>query len=137
MRSSIVPRVNAETAGYWNFCRQNVLSAQKCGSCGRLRFPPQPMCPSCRSLERSWTPISGEGTVYTFSVVTGAGTEPLLPGVHGLPYAVAVIELDEGIRMVTDFDTEDLGHLKVGARVRAVFERVNDDIAAPRFELSG
>jgi uncharacterized OB-fold protein len=135
MRTSIVPHVRAETRGYWEGCARGELSAQRCVNCGRLRFPPQPMCPNCHSMRREWVPISGAGAIYSFSVVTGEGAEPQLPGARGLPFAIAVIELDDGIRMVTDFDTEEIERLAIGSRVEVFFEPVDEQIQMPRFAL--
>jgi uncharacterized OB-fold protein len=136
MRTAIMPHVRAETRAYWEGCARGELSAQRCNECGRLRFPPQPMCPSCRSMQREWVPISGAGAIYSFSVVTGEGAEPQLPGARGLPFAIAVIELDDGIRMVTDFDTEEIEKLTIGARVEVFFEPINEQIQMPRFALA-
>jgi uncharacterized protein len=133
MRTSIKPRITPETEEYWAACRRHQLSAQRCDACGRLRFPPQPMCPHCHSFERSWTPIEGTGTVYTYSVVTGEGPEPPLPGAHGFPYGVVLVELDAGVRMLTDADTDVLPELKIGTPMQVIFEKIDDDITLPRF----
>jgi uncharacterized OB-fold protein len=135
MRTSITPRVNPETADFWAGCAIGELRAQRCGECGKLRFPPQPMCGNCNSFRRSWEPISGLGTVYAFSVVTGEGAEAPLPGAHGLPFGIAIVELEDGVRMVTDFDTEVLEDLVIGTPVEVFFEPVNEDINLPRFAL--
>jgi uncharacterized OB-fold protein len=133
MRTTIKPRVTLETEGFWEGCREHELRAQSCDDCGHLRFPPQPMCPQCHSFARSWKAIAGRGKVYTFSVVTGEGPEPPLPGAHGFPYGVVLVELDAGVRMLTDADTEVLGKLKMGAPMEVLFERIDDEITLPRF----
>jgi uncharacterized OB-fold protein len=137
MRTSITPRLNPETEGFWEGCRAGELRAQRCGECGRLRFPPQPMCPACNSMARSWTAIADTGRISSFSVVTGEGPEPMLPGTEAVPYAVAVVELDAGIRMVTDIDAAEIEHLTVGAPVTAAFERISDEVSLPRFVPDG
>jgi uncharacterized OB-fold protein len=91
------------------------------------------MCPACNSFARSWAAISGRGTVYSFSIVTGAGPEPPLPGTHGWPYAVVLVELESGIRMISDADTEAIDDLQVGTPVEVIFEAIDDDISLPRF----
>jgi uncharacterized protein len=135
-RNDIRPKIIPATESFWAGCRTGELRVQRCGSCGRLRYPAQPMCPRCRSTDRSWVAVSGRGTVYTFSVVTGHGPEALLPGTREVPYGVAVIELEEGPRMVTDIDADALTLLRIGAPARVVFERIDDEISLPRFEIS-
>jgi uncharacterized OB-fold protein len=71
--------------------------------------------------------------VYTWSVVTGEGAEPLLPGLHGFPYGVVVVELEAGVRMVSDVDTASVGQLRKGLPMKVVFEDIDDDITLPRF----
>lgn len=135
MRTTVVPRVTAETQEFWTFCRSGVLSVQRCSDCGRWRFPPQPMCSECNSLSRTWEPVEGRGSLYTFTVVTGEGYEEPLPGEHGHPFALAIVELplENAVRMVTDLDTEWLERLVIGMPMHVVFERVSDHIHLPRF----
>jgi uncharacterized OB-fold protein len=137
MRTTVIPRVTRETQEFWGHCRNGVLSVQRCSECDHWRFPPQPMCPECNSTSRSWVPVDGRGALYTYTVVTGpdAGWEPGLPGEHGHPFALAIVELDPGnpVRMVTDIDTDLLEQLEIGKPMRVVFERVNDEIHLPRF----
>jgi uncharacterized OB-fold protein len=135
-RNDIRPKVTSATEGFWAGCREGELRVQRCESCRRLRYPAQPMCPQCRSLTSAWVAVSGLGRVYTFSVVTGHGPEALLPGTREVPYGVAVIELDEGPRMVTDVDADALERLRIGARANVVFERLDDEISLPRFAIS-
>jgi uncharacterized OB-fold protein len=136
VRTGIVPRVTPETAGFWEGTRRGELRAQQCGACGARRFPAQPMCPRCQSFDRAWTPLSGRGTVYSFSIVTGEGPEPPLPGTYGWPYAVVLVELEESVRMLSDADTESLDRLRVDAPVEVFFEPVSEEITVPRFRLT-
>lgn len=138
MRTTIVPRVTPETSEFWDYCRQGVLSVQRCSDCERWRFPPQPMCPECHSVSRSWEPVDASATLYTYTVVTGPGAdwEGSLPGEHGYPFVVGIVELALGagdVRMVTDIDTDWIERLEIGMPLKVVFERVNDDVHLPRF----
>lgn len=136
MRTGVTPRVTAETKGFWDGCAEGELRVQRCGGCGTPRFPPQPMCPVCRSTDRGWVPVAGKGRIYSFSIVTGEGSEPQLPGESGHPFAVATVELPEGVRMITDIDSAELDRLEVGASVEVVFEPLGEGIHLPRFHLS-
>ncbi len=92
-------RSDGEDAGFWEGVSEGELRVQACSACGRLRFPPRPMCPSCRSFQRNWRVVSGKGTVWSFAVPH----PPLLPAYAALaPYNVIVVSLseDDTIRMV-------------------------------------
>jgi uncharacterized OB-fold protein len=82
-------------------------------------------------------PVAGRGSVYTYSINTGEGAAgAVLPGEHGFPYAVVVVELDSGPRMIADFDTDALPTLAIGARVEVTFEDFGGGIVGPNFVLS-
>ncbi len=93
------------------------------------------MCPACHSRSRTWEPVEGRGSLFTYTVVTGGGYEDPLPGEHGHPFALAIVELplDDPVRMVTDVDTEWAERLEIGMPMRVVFEQVSDEIHLPRF----
>lgn len=123
-------------APFWEATLRGELAVQRCSDCGRLRFPPRPMCPDCRSLEHQWTALSGRGRVWSFVVPH----PPLLPYFQKLaPYNVVLVELEEDprIRMVGNLvprpDAEinefDPAAIRIGMPVRAVFRRVAEDVA--------
>lgn len=88
-------------------------------------------------MSSSWEPVDGHATLYSYTVVPGPGAawEPPLPGEHGYPFAVAIVEIgvDETVRMVTDIGTEWLERIRIGMPMSVVFERVNAEINLPRF----
>lgn len=87
----LLPAGDEESAPFWEATRRGELRVQACASCGRLRQPPRPMCPACRSTERTWQKVPGTGTVWSFVVPH----PPLLEPYSGLaPYNVVVVELD-------------------------------------------
>ncbi len=94
----LLPPADEESAGFWEGTEACELRIQACTTCGRLRHPPRPMCPWCRSTGRAWRSVSGRGTIWSFVVPH----PPLLPGYSELsPYNVAVVAIaeDEGIRL--------------------------------------
>jgi uncharacterized OB-fold protein len=136
----LLPQVDEYSAPFWEGARLGELRMQACGSCGRLRFPPRPMCPECRSLETAWQTMSGLGTVWSF-VVPHA---PLLPAYAELaPYNVIVVALDEepSLRLVGNLvagpdagiNSIDPETIEIGAAVRAVFQQAAEDITLPRW----
>jgi uncharacterized protein len=131
-----LPTPGALGRGFWDAAREHRLVVQRCDGCGALRHYPQPMCPSCHSTAWTWTPLSGRGTVYTFTVTH----QPFHPAwADRVPYAVATVELDEGVRMVTDLPPEDVDDVAIGRPVECFFEDHELDEATtftvPRFRL--
>src|SRR5579863_786048 len=131
-----VPAANAETAGWWEAAAEHRLVVQRCTACGRLRHPPGPVCPACRSSDSQWKAVAGTGTVYTFSVVRQAFIGSLQ---DRLPYVVAVIELDgaPGIRIVSNVVDVDARDVSVGMAVDVVWEDMGPELALPRFRPIG
>jgi uncharacterized OB-fold protein len=133
-----LPTPSALTAGFWDAARDHRLVLQRCDGCGELRHYPQPMCPRCHSTAWSWSPVSGRGTIHTFTV-THQAFHPAWSG-RGA-YAVATITLEEGPRMVSDLPPADTDRVAIGSPVECWFEdHVLDDgttFSLPRFRLTG
>ena len=88
----LLPAVDAESAFFWEGARAGELRIQVCTNCVKLRHPPRPMCPSCRSTGRSWKQMSGKGTIWSYVIPH----PPLLkPYAEIAPYNVVVVTLDE------------------------------------------
>ena len=118
--------VNRDSAYFWEGSRQRELRIQSCSSCGTLRHPPGPACPACGALDRGYVVASGLGTVFSYVV----HRHPPVPGKE-LPIVVALIDLDEGVRMVGEVlgvEPEDVG---VGTRLRVDWNRVDDELTLP------
>jgi uncharacterized OB-fold protein len=132
-----LPTPSPLTAGFWDAAREHRLVVQRCDGCGALRHYPQPMCASCHSMDWSWTPVSGRGTVYTFTVTY----QPFHPAwADRVPYAIATVELDEGVRMMTDLPPEDTDEVAIGRPVECFFEDHErpdgTTFTLPRFRLT-
>jgi len=136
------PPIDEHNADFWEGTRQGELRVERCGGCGALRFPPRPMCPVCRSTERNWVAVSGEGVIWSFVVPH----PPLLPAFAEIsPYNVIVVDLPEAeqLRMVGNLVAQasgpineiDPATIQIGARVRVVFEEVEEDLSLPRWVL--
>jgi uncharacterized OB-fold protein len=129
-RSGIVrPVRNRDTEFFWDGTRAGELRIQRCHACGELRHPPGPMCPSCHSTDHGHVVASGRGTVFSF-VVHHA---PQLPG-RELPLTIALVELEEGVRMVADVVGEPES-VAIGDVVQVGFDRIDDDLTLPVWEL--
>lgn len=122
------PAVTEDLAFFFEGTRRGVLLIQRCASCGALRHPPLPACPSCRSLDWDTVEASGRGTVYSY-VVTH---HPQVPA-FDYPLPIAVVELEEGTRIVADLIGVEPDAVRVGMPVVAELVAVDDELTLPMF----
>lgn len=124
------PQMNRDTEFFWEGTAAGELRIQKCNACGELRHPPGPMCPTCHAADRGYVVASGRGTVFSFLVHHA----PQLPGKE-LPATLALIELEEGVRMVGEVmaGREDLA---IGDPVQVVFEKIDDNLTLAQWEVA-
>ncbi|GAA4577183.1 bifunctional MaoC family dehydratase N-terminal/OB-fold nucleic acid binding domain-containing protein [Planotetraspora kaengkrachanensis] len=120
------PAVNDDTRFFWDGVQAGELRIQRCGGCGELRHPPGPVCPSCRSAERTHIVASGAGTVYSYVV----HHHPPVPGQEP-PFVVAVVELPEGVRMVGNIVQCPIEEVYVGMPVRVTYQEMDDELTLP------
>jgi uncharacterized OB-fold protein len=120
------PAVNRDTEFFWEGVRAGELRIQKCGDCGELRHPPGPVCPSCRSTNRTYAVASGVGEVFSHVV----HHHPPVPGLEP-PFAVAVVRLPEGVRIVGNVVDCPPGDVHIGMPVRVTFRRMDDELILP------
>ena len=118
-----IPTIDAASAPYWEAARQGRLLIAECASCGRVHHYPRPFCPHCWSEDVHPIPATGAGTLYTYSTVY---VNDLAPFRERLPYVAALVELDEGPRLMTTIEGAEPEGLRVGMRVDAVFRPVDD-----------
>jgi len=103
---------------------------QKCDSCGRLRFPPRDRCSHCLSIRSSWTPVSGRGEVFSFNIMH----QVYHPGFAAeVPYAVVVVQLEEGARIVSNLVGVKPHEIRCGMPVEVVFEKLSEEVTLPKF----
>lgn len=126
-----VPAPDTDSAPYWQGCREHRLLIQKCGSCGAVRFPPAGLCPDCGSATHDWISASGRGEVYSWIVVTHPVPKDIYAG--EVPYVVALVELDEGVRLPTNIVECDPHDVTAGMPVEVVFDDVDDTLTLPKF----
>jgi len=114
---------------FWDGCARNELLLQRCSACGTFRHPPSAVCPNCLSAQHEWVAVGGRGTVYTFAVVRQALAKAWEDKV---PYTVAVIELEEGPRFLTELVGIDPDAVTIGLPVEVSFTQ-RDDVTLPLF----
>ena len=124
-----LPRPTPETLHFWEGTRAGELRLQRCSHCARVWFPPRPVCPACASREVSVFAASGRARLYSYVINQRAA-----PGFRA-PYVIAVVELEEGPRMLTNLiEVEPTPEaLPLDLPLEVSFERVNDEIALPLF----
>ena len=125
-----LPRIDEESRGWWEALARHELYFQRCRECGTKRFYPRALCPRCLSSATEWVRASGWGTVYSFTVTH----QNQAPGFREeLPYVLAIVELDEGVRMMTNVVGCAPDAVRVGMRVEVVFEDVTPEITLAKF----
>ena len=124
------PRPTPETAVYWEGCRKHDLLIQRCTQCHEFQFYPRVVCTACMSEHLEWVKASGRGQVLTFTIVRRAVSEAYAADV---PYVVALIQLDEGPKMMSNVVQCNPETLDVGSRVEVVFEDWSEEISIPKF----
>jgi len=122
------PSISQDTAFFWDGANCGELLIQKCSSCGTLRHPPRPGCANCGSLEWETILSSGRGTVYSYVIYH----HPPLPGFEP-PFAVGLIELEEGVRMLSNIVDMPLDEITIGMPVEVTFVAVDPDLTLPMF----
>ena len=128
-----IPVASVESKPYWEGVRRHRLLIPSCGDCGHRWFPPSLLCPNCNSAHTAWTEASGRGKVFSYVVFhrvyhRGFATE--------VPYVVALIELEEGPRMISNIVGTPPDAIACEMPVRVVFEDVAEDVTIPQFVVA-
>ena len=117
---------------FWDGCKEGKLYIQQCKDCGKNIFYPKLYCPFCLSKELAWIQATGKGRIYTYMVVYAYQPTEFEEDV---PYAVAVIDLEEGVRMMSNIVESDLEGVCCDAPVEVLFDKVTEEITLPKFRL--
>ncbi len=128
MLRGTLPEPTPETAWFWEGTRLGELRVQRCDQCGRHAFPLSAVCPSCHGRNLSIVASSGRARLFSYVInhMVAPGTEP---------YAIAVVELAEGPRLMTNIVEcpQTPQALALDMPLQVVFERVSDSITLPKF----
>jgi uncharacterized OB-fold protein/acyl dehydratase len=124
------PAVSRDSAFFWEGVRRGELRIQVCSACGRLRHPPRPMCPACRSLDSGFVVASGRGRLYSYVV----HHYPPIPGLDP-PYVVGLVELAEGTRIVGNLVEVRPEEVEIGMPLEVTFRAdPGDDLVLPQWK---
>lgn len=129
-RTRLEPPVTETTQPFWDATREERLLVQWCDQCDAPIFFPREVCPTCLGSDLSWRDATGGATVYAVSVQH----RPAYPTMADrVPYAVALVDLDEGIRMMTNVVGCPPDDVSVGQRVELCWEPLSDGRNLPQF----
>ena len=127
-----VPPEIWENIGFWDGVKEHKLVFQKCRQCGRWVHPPRPTCPKCGSFEKEWAPSSGKGTVYSWVTYLDSPH----PGFRA-PYSVVLVEMEEGVRLISNMVDTGPDEISIGMPVEVVFDDVSEGLTLPKFRKAG
>jgi uncharacterized protein len=127
-----LPVPDGDTKPFWDAAKEHRLTIQRCQNCHEAIFYPRSLCPHCMSDRIEWIAASGKGTIYSYTVVHQS------PAAFAdiVPYVVALINLDEGVRLMSRVVDSAPADVKIGAPVEVVFEDVTPEISLPHFRLA-
>ncbi len=123
VRTIASPTPNPETEVFWEAASKGELMLKKCADCGKYHYYPRAICPHCFSDKTEWVKASGNGEIYTFSVMKRSK----------IPYAIAYVTLEEGVKMMTNIVDADFDALSVGQKVKVVFKASEEGQKVPMF----
>ncbi|MFT6582852.1 MAG: putative OB-fold protein [Alphaproteobacteria bacterium] len=131
MATPPLPRPYQDTAAYWAAAKDHKFIIQHCTECDEYQFYPRGVCSHCLSSALEWRDASGKAEVYSFSVNYRAPH----PGfADNLPFVLAIVDLEEGPRMMTNIVGCDPESVTIGMPVTVVFEDVTDEVTLPKFK---
>lgn len=122
------PIVTEDNRGFFEAALGGRLVTQRCGSCGRLQHPPRPMCPSCHATGLETVELGGTGTVYSYSILH----HPQHPA-FDYPLVAVLVDLEEGVRVLSDLVDVDPADVRVGMPVEVRFVPTAEEMAVPVF----
>jgi uncharacterized protein len=129
------PFADEHTQPFWDNALKGKLSASRCDNCGTFMIPEQARCFNCQHAKFTWVELPGTGTLYSYTVVR----HPLRPQLQGaVPYVSGIVELDgtqgAGARVQANIVNCDPDAIRIGDKLKVLFEKVSETLAVPRFE---
>ena len=116
---------------YWEALKEHRLIVQKCAQCATLRHIPKEICARCHSTDYQWSELSGNGEIFTYTIVRRAPTPAYQADV---PYVIAHVAMNEGVRMIANLVDLNPDDVTIGQPVRAIYDDVTPDWTLLRFE---
>jgi len=125
-----LPRRRGMAGEFYDYCKKHELRFQRCTNCGTWRHVPRDMCAKCGAFAWEWAKSAGKGQVFSWTTAM----QPMLPQFADLvPYSPVIIEMDEGVRLVTWLTDVPPEELRLGLPVEVVFDDVTPEVTLPKF----
>ena len=126
-----IPRPSTTTRPFWDGLNERKVQIQRCDGCDSWVFYPRTRCPSCLSDQLIWREVSGRGVLYTYTLAR----QPTAPHfADETPQQLAVVELDEGVRMTSTLVNVEPSDIVIGMRLRPYFDQVTDAVTLLRYQ---
>lgn len=125
-----LPTITEDGRPFWEALKQHRFTLQRCKSCRKHQFPPRILCSHCGKRDIEWSEVSGSGQVYSFTAVH---RPPDAVFQKDVPYLLAVVQLDEGPRLMTNLVGCPIEAARIGMRVTPVFDDVTDEVTLVKF----
>ena len=123
------PVVDSESEPFWKGCRDGKLMIKRCKDCSKIYYYPRKFCPGCWSENTEWIESKRRGKIYTYSTVH---QNPAQPFAGLCPYGVVLVDLDEGPRMMVNWDFNlSPDQMKCGMEIEVAFRVVNEELSLP------
>ena len=126
------PVADGDSRVYWEGIAQGELRIQRCDACTCYVFYPRSICPHCHAERLAWVTATGRGVIYAYTVVHQAYG----PFAEEVPFVVAIVELEEGVRMMTRIIDAPRERITIGAPVRVTFQPASEEVTLPYFRLA-
>ena len=126
----LLPQGRVQSEEFWKSTREHALALQRCSSCGTFRYYPTPICPECWSRDYAWEPVTGNGAVYSFTWVY----RPARGFESHVPYAYALVELEEGPVLPSNIVNVEVDALHVDLPVEVMYLDLTDEVTIPSFQ---
>jgi uncharacterized protein len=125
----VEPMKTPDGEAFWEGCKNEQLLIPKCSDCEQYHFYPRILCPNCWSENIQFEHVSGQGILYSYTTI--------YPKPPAQPYIVALIELDEGVRLMSNLLNESKRALQVGQKVHVTFTQLAEsETKLPQFVVS-
>ncbi|GHO87465.1 Zn-ribbon domain-containing OB-fold protein [Dictyobacter formicarum] len=122
---------DSDSRPYWDGLAQGELRIQRCASCSKAVFYPRSLCPHCHAATLNWIVATGRGSIYSYTVVHQAYGA----FATATPFVVALIELEEGVRLMSRLVDPPHERIQIGAPVQVVFQNVDENLTLPYFRI--
>jgi hypothetical protein len=126
-----LPKPTPWSQPFWDAAREHRLVLRRCDTCGTYQHPPYPYCEVCYQEEFSWVDAVGRASLFAYTVNHSAVPVPFMAD---LPYVTAIVELSEGVRMISNIVECDHDALRSGMELEVVFDDVSDEYTPPQWK---